>query len=229
MRKLLLTRALCLFILIRSLGSCCSVQNLGGQLQIGISHISNESHEGAPPLPYIAVDLQTALCPFLFTSFMTGASADASCDCSSFENNNKAKSEKFRLIAGIGYSHQGGKYKEENGLEGKVVTSYINASVLFRYQTTGGFYVDAGLRPGMLLSSRDKYLDQNDDYSDNTNKFHLGLPLGIGYRFKNGVGIGVKVTPGLTSIYPTDDSEDQPNKNFVAGVTLSYAFSKKKK
>lgn len=135
----------------------------------------------------------------------------------------------FVLKPGIGFSRQGGFYLEDNGLEGKIVTSYINFSVLGAYLATSGFYAEAGLQPGVLLSSRDKYLDANDDYSHNTNKFHLGLPVGAGYRFKNGFGFGVRVIPGLTSVHPTDDADDKPNKSFVAGVNVSYAFPSKKK
>lgn len=125
------------------------------------------------------------------------------------------------IRAEINGSIQGANYEEDNGLKGKVSLFYANLPLVFRYQTPGGFYGEAGIQPGLLISAKDKYNGITDDYKEYVRKFDFGIPIGIGYEFKNNIGIGVRVIKGLTNINTYDEIKDH---NFVVGVGVSYTL-----
>lgn len=125
------------------------------------------------------------------------------------------------ITAGLNGSLQGANYEEDNGLNGKVSLFYVNLPLVVRYQTPGGFYGEAGIQPGLLLSAKDKYNGITEDYKDFVKKFDFGIPIGIGYEFKNNIGIGVRLIPGLTNINTYDDIKDH---NFVIGLGVSYTL-----
>ena len=127
----------------------------------------------------------------------------------------------FSIRPGISYSQQGSKYTDA-GLKGHVRLSYINLPIMLRYKSFSGFFAEAGIQPGLLISARDKYEDNNDDYKDHMNSFDFGAPVGIGYEFKSGFGIGVRVIPGIANIDKLQDGDTDKNRNFVAGFRLFY-------
>lgn len=124
-------------------------------------------------------------------------------------------SKQSELSAGIGYSLQGAKYKEGD-LSGKLKVGYINIPLLYTYQAKKGFYAEAGLQPGFLISAKDKYNGETHDYKYGMKKFELGLPVGMGYKTINGLGIGLRVIPGLTK------NQDDNSRNLLMLVVLSY-------
>lgn len=97
---------------------------------------------------------------------------------------------------GINVAMAGSKY-HDTYFDGSVRLIYLNAPLLANYTTPSGFFAEAGLQPGVLLSARDKYDGNCYNYKDYTNSFDLGVPLGIGYICKNGLGVG----PGLPLEY----------------------------
>ena len=123
----------------------------------------------------------------------------------------------------IGISMAGGKYND-NGLKGRVNLLYVNLPLILRYQTKNGFFGEAGLQPGLLLSAKDKYEGITDNFMGHMNKFDLSVPVGIGYVFRNNFGIGLRVIPGLNDI--TRD-EDVKERNFVMALGVTYTFKKK--
>lgn len=125
------------------------------------------------------------------------------------------------IRAEINGSMQGSKYEEDNGLKGKLNLFYANLPVVFRYQTPGGFYGEAGIQPGLLLSAKDKYNGITEDYKDHIRKFDFGIPVGVGYEFNNNIGIGVRLIRGLTNINKEDYYKDH---NFVVGLGISYTL-----
>ncbi len=125
---------------------------------------------------------------------------------------------------GLNVSFQGSKYEETYIENGRVNLVYINLPVMYGYQSPGGLYVEAGLQPGVLISAKDKYNGSTHDYKDAVKKFELGIPIGAGYRFNNGLGIGLRVIPGITNL---DDTGDKAH-NFLGMLLLSYRFWKGK-
>ncbi len=120
------------------------------------------------------------------------------------------------VTAGIGYSMQGSAY-EEQSFSGKVTAHYLIAPLLYYYQHNRGFYAECGLQPSVLLAAKDKYkssgeggynYEGSDDYKDQMKSFNLGLPVGAGYRFKNGVGLGIRTIFGLSKNHKEGNSRD---------------------
>ncbi len=134
-------------------------------------------------------------------------------------------SKDFHLGAGIAYSQQGAKSKstdyEPGGDYGETTTTtrlnYLNLPIMAEYQKEGGgFYAQAGIQPGFLLSAKVKG-DETTDIKENLNGFDFGIPVGFGYRFKNNIGVGARVTPGLKNIHKENDYMD--NKNMVFSLS----------
>ena len=132
-------------------------------------------------------------------------------------------SEMLGVRAEINGSFQGAKWTEAD-LSGTTNLFYLNIPIVLRYKTAGGFFGEAGIQPGFLLSAKDKYEGTTDNYMDYMNKFDFIIPLGIGYEFKNNIGVGVRFIPGLNDITP-DQAKDH---NFVIGLRGTYSFGKKK-
>jgi len=135
-------------------------------------------------------------------------------------------SDDIGLGIGAAYSMQGGKYKSYDYIPGgEYGTSsassrlnYLNFPVLVRYQRQRhGFFAEAGVQPGLLLSAKDK----GNDIKGELKKFDLGIPVGVGYSFKNKFGVGLRVTPGLLNV--NKDSQYK-NRNMVASLRASYAL-----
>jgi hypothetical protein len=109
-------------------------------------------------------------------------------------------SESMDLRVEINGSMQGAKYEEDNGLKGRVNMFYFNAPIVVRYKTSSGFFGEAGIQPGYLVSAKDKYSGKTEDFKDYVNKFDFGIPIGVGYEFKNNIGVGLRLIEGLTNI-----------------------------
>ncbi len=117
-------------------------------------------------------------------------------------------------------SLQGAKWEESN-LKGRTNLFYVNVPLVLRYQTESGFFGEAGLQAGFLLSAKDKYEESTDDYMDHMNKFDLSIPLQIGYEFENNFGVGLRVIPGVSDI--TKDVDDI-DRNLVFALRGTYKF-----
>jgi len=127
----------------------------------------------------------------------------------------------FRAEANL--SMQGAKW-EEYSLSGRTNLLYINIPLVIRYQTESGFFGEAGLQPGLLISAKDKYEDITESYMDHMNALDISIPLGVGYEFKNNFGIGFRVIPGINDI--TKD-EDDTDRNLVFALRGTYKLNLK--
>lgn len=140
------------------------------------------------------------------------------------------------LTAGIGYSMQGSAYEDES-FSGKVTAHYLIAPLLYYYQHMQGFYAEAGLQPSILLAARDKYkggegsytYEGNDNYKDQMKSFNLGMPVGAGYRWKNGFGVGMRTIIGITTNHKEGNSRDMLILLRVSCVLEDFIKNKKKK
>jgi hypothetical protein len=136
-------------------------------------------------------------------------------------------SEAMSGIAEVSLSMQGAKWEENIGgatIKGRVNLLYANIPLVVRYQTKSGFFGEAGVQPGFLLSAKDKYSGNSDNYKQYVNTFDFSIPFGVGYEFQNGFGVGLRVIPGLTNINKEDDAKD---RNFVVGLRGTYTFKLK--
>jgi hypothetical protein len=129
--------------------------------------------------------------------------------------------ESMVLRPELSLSLQGAGWDEDEWT-GRTNLWYLNVPLVMRYQHSSGFFGEAGIQPGFLLIAKDKYDGESYDYKEYMKSFDLSIPIGVGYEFKNNLGVGIRVTPGLLDI-STDDSKD---RNFVIAMRLSYILGK---
>jgi len=133
--------------------------------------------------------------------------------------------------AGINVSMQGAGWEEDYGeglYDGVTRLWYLNFPLLARYPFGSGFYGEAGLQPGILLSAKDKFDGESVNVRDNIKTFDLGIPLGVGYDFPNNFGVGLRVTPGVMNI-SKGDWASYNDHNFVVALRGTYTFKGKNK
>ena len=149
------------------------------------------------------------------------------------------------------YSQQGDQYSYSDGgstggggsygYSSKVISrlNYLNLPVMAHYQSKNGFFAEAGLQPGLLLSAKEKNTSTGmgtgggtttTDIKKELNSFALGVPIGAGYVFKKKVGISARVAPGLLNVNKKDGAYTAlKQKNFVLSARVSYIFGRKDK
>jgi hypothetical protein len=134
------------------------------------------------------------------------------------------------MWAEVNVSMQGAGWEDDWG-EGltKGVTRlwYLNVPLTARYQFGQGFYGEVGIQPGFLLSARDNYEGESDDWKEYFKTFDLGIPLGVGYDFPNNFGINLRVIPGVINVNSSEYSDEYKNHNFVVALRGTYTFPKK--
>ena len=54
--------------------------------------------------------------------------------------------------------------------------------------------------------------------------FDFGIPMEAGYEFKNNLGVGVRVTPGITNINSSDYESSHKDHNFTVTLKATYTF-----
>lgn len=124
-------------------------------------------------------------------------------------------------------SMQGAKWEDDWGeglISGKTTLLYANLPVVVRYQHESGFFGEAGIQPGLLLSAKDKYEGVTYDYKEWMNSFDFGIPLGAGYEMPNNIGIGARVIIGVSNINKGDDV--YKDHNLVFALRGTYTFNK---
>ena len=104
---------------------------------------------------------------------------------------------------------------------------YLNFPVVVRYLHETGFFGEAGIQPGVLLSAKDKWGDSSDDIKDEMKIFDISIPIGIGYQINEKIGVGFRVIPGITNLFEGSDSDDK-DRNLVFALRGTYKLNLKK-
>jgi Outer membrane protein beta-barrel domain len=135
------------------------------------------------------------------------------------------------VTAGLEYSMEGSKYEtteyvpggQEQKVENKARLNYLRLPIIARKYTKSGFYGEAGIQPGLLLSAKDKFNGQTASLKGDYKGFDMGLRFGVGYDFKKRFGVHANFSPGISNINkkggPNDGKKDR-NRSF--GFGLSY-------
>jgi hypothetical protein len=129
-----------------------------------------------------------------------------------------------KLWAEFNISMQGAAYEDDWGegpVEGMTRLWYANIPLVARYQHESGFYGEAGIQPGFLLSAMDKFQGESYSYRDWVNTFDLGIPIGVGREFDNNFGVSLRVIPGLTNIN-AGEGDISRDRNFVVALRGTY-------
>jgi len=87
--------------------------------------------------------------------------------------------------------------------------NYLVAPVTATYETKSGFFGEAGLRPGLLLSAKDKHNGESTDIKSEYKGFDMSAVLGVGYQFKNNLGVELHYFPGIVNINKTGTLKDR--------------------
>lgn len=111
---------------------------------------------------------------------------------------------------------------------------YVALPLMFQYNATPQFYLEAGPEFGLNVSAKDKRKDETtgqtfgetDNYNDQINRFNLGIGIGAGYYFTPQVGITARYVAGLTDIAKDRPSSFDAVRNNVFQVGLAYKFGK---
>lgn len=109
---------------------------------------------------------------------------------------------------------------------------YVTLPVMFQYNATPSFYLEAGPEFGLLVSAKNKVknetsgqtVTESDNYKDDLNGFNFGLGLGAGYYFTPNIGLTARYVAGFTDIYKSEDNSGDAVKNNVFQVGLAYKF-----
>jgi Outer membrane protein beta-barrel domain len=87
----------------------------------------------------------------------------------------------------------------------KSALNYLNIPIMFRYSFNNGFYMEVGTQIGFLLNKKleiksiepDPYTLYTEGYLKNRS---IGAGAGVGFKFKNGFGLGARYVFGLSAI-----------------------------
>lgn len=143
-------------------------------------------------------------------------------------------SERLAVWGGAAFSMQGGKYKSSytgggDYGDGSLRLNYLNFPITARYQTKSGFFAEGGIQPGLLLSAKNNFnysgSSGSNDVKDQINSFDIGIPIGLGYKFTENIGVSARFTPGITNINKSESTYEAPkNRNMVIALGATYAF-----
>ncbi len=142
--------------------------------------------------------------------------------------------ENFSIQPELIYTQYGDKYTANvlgNNYSFTRNLDYIALPVMFQYNATPSFYLEAGPEFGLLVSAKNKLtnqdtnnvIDESRNYKDDLNSFNFGLGLGAGYYFTPNIGLTARYVAGFTDI-----AKDRPTgsavKNNAFQVGLAYKF-----
>ncbi|ASK29153.1 opacity protein [Chryseobacterium sp. T16E-39] len=125
------------------------------------------------------------------------------------------------------YSVLGNNFKDESSRN----LGYIAVPVMFQYNATPEFFLEAGPEFGFLVSAKDKFKSSTNNNTstrttslnkDNFNTFNFGIGIGAGYYFTQNLGVTARYTAGLTDIYKNNNGDAVRNNVFQVG--LAYKF-----
>ncbi len=154
---------------------------------------------------------------------------------------NAPLAENFSIQPEVLYNDLGSKVTRSTEILGNTYSAdysrnlgYISVPVMFQYNATPAFYLEAGPQFGFLVSAKDKFKNSTNGSTDNAtivaldkdnfNTFDFGIGLGAGYYFTPNLGLTARYTAGLSDIIK--DNPGDSVKNNVFQVGLAYKFSK---
>ena len=153
---------------------------------------------------------------------------------------NAQLAENFSIQPEVLYNDLGSKitYGQNDNNSYSTNLGYISVPVMFQYNATPEFYLEAGPQFSFLVNANNKLKDGNNNIlvndwtklaKDNLNTFDFGLGLGAGYYFTPQFGLTARYVAGMTKIGKDDNVYGQPykdSKNNVFQVGLAYKFAK---
>lgn len=135
----------------------------------------------------------------------------------------------FSIQPEVLYSQYGAKVAALGSTSTNMNLDYITVPVMFQYNATPEFYLEAGPEFGFLVSSKFKTSGNVNNTTevdkDYFNTFNMGIGLGAGYYFTPNVGVTARYVAGLNDITNDDKwGKDASNKNGAFQVGMAYKF-----
>jgi len=108
--------------------------------------------------------------------------------------------------------------------------SYLTVPLFAQYHFSFGGYVELGPQFGFLLSAKESADGENNiDTKEFYKSTDISGGIGLGYEFKNGLGIGARYLRSFSSIEKGDDEETDSEslKNRILSIGLTYRLLNK--
>ena len=143
---------------------------------------------------------------------------------------NAPLAESFSIQPEVIYNNLGAKVDAGSNSSSTLNLDYISVPVMFQYNATPQFYLEAGPEFGFLVNSSAKLTVGNNSNTTNIdtdyfNKFNMGIGLGAGFNITNKLGINARYVAGLNDVTDNDKwGSDANNKNNNFQVGLAYKF-----
>jgi len=141
--------------------------------------------------------------------------------------------EKFAFQPELLYNGMGSKIKFGT-TSSEQDLSYISLPLMIQLRTMGGFFVELGPQPSILIRANSQVAGgAQTDNKDSYDSFDLALGGGIGYTSRVGLGVNARYNLGLTNTLEDGGGNNSPNngaelKNNVVHIGLFYMFGASK-
>lgn len=135
----------------------------------------------------------------------------------------------FSIQPELLYENSGAKVKADDNIDVKLHLDYIAIPVMFQYNATPEFYLEAGPKFSFLVNNKftsdnamlEDFLNEVDT-KDTFSTFDFGLGIGAGYYFTPNIGINVRYMAGLTDIFKDNEGDAVKNSAFQAGLSFKF-------
>jgi hypothetical protein len=124
------------------------------------------------------------------------------------------------------YSGEGATYKDVS--DDKDHINFLNLAALFRYNFNGGFNLATGPQYGFVLSAKEKYDGNTDDFKDQLKTGNFCWAFAAGYDLPMGFGVYARYNLGLSTI-ASDQNFDVKQSTFQFGVRYTIETNGKGK
>lgn len=146
----------------------------------------------------------------------------------------------YALQPELNYTQQGKKWEErvefvDGGFDPSLPMAYVTRKETLRLNYLGltinnKFYPVGGFN--LMIGPYMDFLVSQENI-DVTNEFDIGVNLGVGHDFKNGLGVELRFRPGMVDVFEdfrdenTTNNYDFWNTSFQIGATYTFKFNKK--
>lgn len=128
----------------------------------------------------------------------------------------------FSVQPEVLYNGIGTKVKGNNDLQTNL--SYISVPVMFQYNATPQFYLEAGPQFSFLIDSKFKNGSTSVNGKDYIKSFDFGIGIGAGYFFIQSLGVTARYVAGVGDVIKEIGGMQPKGKNNVFQIGLVYKF-----
>lgn len=140
-------------------------------------------------------------------------------------------SSEFSIQPEVLYNNLGAETTYGTYGSSKLDLNYISVPVMFQYNATPNFYLEAGPEASFLVGAKQTVnttvgSGTQDLDTDDFNKFNLGLGLGAGFDITPNIGLNARYVAGFSDVTApgSDPSTDANNKINAFSVGASFKF-----